>query len=100
MGEASVEIPKAIAEPAVKATALSAKVAVPLLSSVEGVSGFLEDLSSIDVKAVFVKVQPLRHEGTKFIYNKYLLFVSWCLGGYSFRFIWVGSLKSIDKYFS
>jgi hypothetical protein len=35
---------------------------------------------------------PPRHEGTKFNYNKPLTFVSWCLGGYSFRFIRVGNL--------
>ena len=33
---------------------------------------------------------PLRHQDTKFNYNKHLLFVSWCLCGYSFRLVRVG----------
>jgi hypothetical protein len=36
------------------------------------------------------KFLPPRHEATKFNYNKPFTFVSWCLGGYSFRFIRVG----------
>ncbi len=30
---------------------------------------------------------PPRHQDTKLNYNKQFFFVSWCLGGYFFRFI-------------
>jgi hypothetical protein len=38
---------------------------------------------------------PPRHQGTKSNFNKHLLFVSWCLCGYSFRFIRVGCLIKV-----
>jgi hypothetical protein len=47
IGEASIETPKAIAEPTVKSTTLSAKVAEPLLNLIEGCSGWSEELFSI-----------------------------------------------------
>jgi hypothetical protein len=46
---------------------------------------FAKDLSN----KIFL---PPRHQGTKFNDNKHFSFVSWCLGGYSFRFTRVGNL--------
>jgi hypothetical protein len=57
IGEASIETPKAIAEPVVKVTTLSAKVAESLLNLIEGCSGWSEGLFSINAHFSFFDIR-------------------------------------------
>jgi len=52
---------------------------------------FAKDLSN----KIFL---PPRHQDTKFNDNKHLFFVSWCLCGYSFRFIRVGNNYEFEAF--
>jgi len=59
MGAASIETPKATADPAVKATTLSAKVAVPFLSLLGGDSALSEGPFSMIFRCAKIGVEMI-----------------------------------------